>query len=234
MAAPNTDAPVVLVVDDESDILELLSYNFQQHGFTVHCAEDGGEALKRAQEVRPDVIVLDLMMPTMDGLEVCRRLRRDAHLRTTPVLVLTARSDDEHHVQGLDVGADAYLSKPAALPVIISQTKALLRSTERHTDPPDRLRIHDLEIDRDRFLVRQHNSGDRTEICFPRQEFELLYFLASHPGVAFSRDEILDAVWNADARVGPRTIDVHVRKIRQRIGRDYIETIQGVGYRFRA
>lgn len=227
-----SDMPTVLIVDDEADILDLLSYNFRKEGYDVACADEGDAALEQARTVRPDVIVLDVMMPSMDGLEVCRRLRHDAHLHTTPILMLTARTEEEYRVEGLDVGADAYLEKPTSIPVVLSQVKALLRTAQRHTAPPDRLHVHDLRIDRDRFRVTKRTDTDDTDISFPRKEFELLYFLASHPGTVFSRDEILDAVWGPDVRVGARTIDVHVRKIRRRLGAEYIETIQGVGYRF--
>jgi two-component system alkaline phosphatase synthesis response regulator PhoP len=232
MTGSAPDSPTVLIVDDEVDILELLSYNFRSEGYTVHCAEDGDEALEVARDVQPDVIILDVMMPTVDGMEVCRRIRQDAHLRTTPVLMLTARTEEEHRVAGLNVGADAYLQKPTSIPVVLSQTEALLRTVQRHAAPPDRLQVHDLMIDRDRYQVIKRNGKDDTEISFPRQEFHLLYFLASHPGKVFTRDEILDAVWGPDVHVGTRTVDVHIRKIRQRIGSEYIETIQGVGYRF--
>lgn len=229
------DAPTdasLLLVDDEDDILDLLRYNFEQHGFTVHCARSGIEALSIARDEDPDLIILDVMMPEMDGIETCRRLRADAHLRTIPVLMLTARTEEEHQIEGLDVGADIYLGKPVSMPIIISQVNALLRSAQRHATPPDTLRVHDLEIDRDRFLVRQHGDDDPTELHFPRKEFQLLHFLASSPGQVFSREEILDEVWGPDVYVVDRTVDVHVRKIRQKIGHDYIETIKGVGYRF--
>ncbi len=226
------DSPSVLIVDDEIDVLELLSYTFREEGYTVLCAEDGDEALEAAQEKQPDVIILDVMMPTVGGFEVCQRIRQDAHLRTTPVLMLTARTEDEHRIEGLNVGADAYLEKPVSIPVLIGQTEALLRTVQRHEDPPNRLQVHDLMIDRDRYQVIRCNGEDDAEISFPRQEFQLLYFLASHPGRVFSRDEILDAVWGPDVHIGTRTVDVHIRKIRQRIGAEYVETIQGVGYRF--
>ncbi|WP_022834560.1 response regulator transcription factor [Salisaeta longa] len=227
------DAPTVLVVDDEEDLLSLLEYNLTQEGFTTLTAENGVEGLEKARNAVPDLIVLDIMMPKMDGIEVCRRLRQDAHLRTIPVMMLTARTEEEDQVEGLDVGADIYLSKPVSVSVIVSQVKALLRSARRYETPPDQLSVHNLTIDRDRYLVFQGTNGDATEMRMPRKEFELLYFLASHPGKVFSRQEILNEVWGPDVYVVDRTVDVHVRKIREKIGSPYIETVKGVGYRFK-
>ena len=229
-----TDAPLVLIVDDEDDILDLLKYNLQQEGFRTRLARDGREALRTARRQPPALIILDIMMPVMDGIEVCRRLREDAHLRTVPVLMLTARTEEEEQVRGLDVGADIYLSKPASVPVLVSQAKALLRAARRNQTPPDRLAVHDLRIDRDRYLVFQEaEDGEESDMKLPRKEFELLYFLASHPGKVFSRQEILDEVWGTDVYVVDRTVDVHVRKIREKVGADNIETVKGVGYKFR-
>jgi two-component system alkaline phosphatase synthesis response regulator PhoP len=228
-----TDTLTILVVDDEDDLLSLLDYNLQQEGFNVLLARDGVEGLEAAREHMPDLIVLDIMMPKMDGIEMCRRLRQDAHLRTIPVMMLTARTEEEDQVEGLDVGADIYLGKPVSVSVIVSQSKALLRSARRYEIPPDQLAVHDLRIDRDRYLVYQGTNGEETEMRMPRKEFELLYFLASHPGKVFSRQEILDEVWGPDVYVVDRTVDVHVRKIREKIGSEYIETVKGVGYRFK-
>ncbi len=228
------EAATILIVDDEDDILDLLEYNLGRAGFETAVARDGVEALEKAREVEPDLVILDVMMPRMDGIEVCRRIRRDAHLRTTPILMLTARTEEEDQVEGLDVGADIYLSKPVSVPVLVSQTKALLRTARRNENPPDLLVVHDLKIDRDRYLVYQEAAGGaEKEMRFPRKEFELLYFLASHPGKVFSRQELLDEVWGPDVYVVDRTVDVHVRKIREKIGSDYIETVKGVGYKFR-
>ena len=227
------EAATILIVDDEDDILDLLDYNLSQEGFATERARDGTEGLEKARAIRPDLIILDVMMPEMGGIEVCKRLRHDAHLRTTPILMLTARTEEEDQVKGLDVGADIYLGKPVSLPVLISQTKALLRTTRRAEAPPDTLSVHDLEIDRDRYLVCQTKSGETTEMRFPRKEFELLHFMASHPGKVFSRQELLDEVWGPGVYVVDRTVDVHIRKIRKKIGSDYIETVKGVGYKFR-
>ena len=228
-----TEAPAILVVDDEEDLLSLLEYNLKQEGFHVLLARDGVAGLEKAREHMPDLIILDIMMPKMDGIEMCRRLRQDAHLRTIPVMMLTARTEEEDQVEGLDVGADIYLGKPVSVSVIVSQSKALLRSARRYEVPPDQLAVHDLRIDRDRYLVYQGTNGEETEMRMPRKEFELLYFLASHPGKVFSRQEILDEVWGPDVYVVDRTVDVHVRKIREKIGSEYIETVKGVGYRFK-
>jgi two-component system alkaline phosphatase synthesis response regulator PhoP len=229
-----SNGPTVLVVDDEEDLLSLLEYNLEQEGFEVVLARDGVEAVEQTREHEPDLIILDVMMPKMDGIEVCKRLRKDAHLRTIPIMMLTARTEEEDKVEGLDVGADIYLEKPVSVSVIVSQTKALLRSARRYADPPDQIKVHNLRIDRDRYLVYQKNGEDEeNELRMPRKEFELLYFLASHPGKVFSRQEILDEVWGRDVYVVDRTVDVHVRKIRQKIGSEYIETVKGVGYRMK-
>ncbi|WP_397546621.1 response regulator transcription factor [Rhodothermus marinus] len=225
--------PRVLIVDDEDDILALLAYNFKREGFEVELARDGVEALEKAARWQPDVIILDIMMPNMDGIEVCRRIRRDARLRTTPILMLTARTEEEDQIQGLEIGADMYVGKPVSVPVLLSQTRALLRGARRYETPPDLLRIHDLEIDRDRYLVYRNGPDGRETVRLPRKEFELLYFLAAHPGKVFTRQELLDEVWGRDVYVVDRTVDVHIRKIREKLGSHYIETVKGVGYKFR-
>jgi two-component system alkaline phosphatase synthesis response regulator PhoP len=225
--------PKILLVDDEEDILELLQYNLRREGFQTVLAYDGVEGLEQAEAEQPDLIILDVMMPRLDGLEVCRRLRQHAHLRQTPILMLTARSEEEDMVRGLDYGADIYLTKPISVPVLLSQVKALLRGARRYETPPQLLLVHDLEIDRDRYLVYRHENGEETELRLPRKEFELLHFLAAHPGKVFSRQDLLDQVWGRDVYVVDRTVDVHVRKIREKLGNEYIETVKGVGYRFR-
>ncbi len=225
-------AASILVVDDEEDILDLVQYNLDQQGYETTVARDGDEALDRAGVLRPDLIILDVMMPRMDGLEVCRRLRQDANLRNIPIMMLTARAEEEDQVRGLDVGADIYVSKPVSIPVLLSQVKALLRGAQRRETPPDLLRAHDLEINRDRYLVFRRDGGETVELRLPRKEFELLHFLASHPGKVFSRQELLDQVWGREVYVVDRTVDVHVRKIREKLGSDYLETVKGVGYRF--
>jgi len=226
-------ALTILIVDDEEDLLSLLRYNLEKEGFDTVLARDGVEALEAARSEDPDLIILDIMMPRMNGIEVCRRLRQDAHLRTIPILMLTARTEEEDQVEGLDVGADIYLGKPVSISVIVSQSKALLRSARRYEEPPDQLVVHNLTVDRDRYLVFQETDDEEKEMRLPRKEFELLYFLASHPGKVFSRQEILDEVWGQDVYVVDRTVDVHIRKIREKIGSHFIETVKGVGYRFK-
>lgn len=232
--APPDGAHTILIVDDEDDIIELLQYNLSKEGYETASATNGIEGIELARKIKPSLIILDIMMPGMDGIEVCKRLRQDAHLMHTPVLMLTARTEEEIQVQGLDVGADIYFSKPISIPVLFSQIRALLRGANRSDSKPQILTIHDLEVDRDRYLVYQTQAGGKQEIRLPRKEFELLYFIASHPGKVFSRQELLDQVWGHDVYVVDRTVDVHVRKIREKLGNDYIETVKGVGYKFMA
>ncbi len=232
MSSPPKQRPIILIVDDEDDILELLEFNLQRNGFDTLTARDGLVALDQAHRHLPDLVILDVMMPRLDGLETCRRFRQNPLLRHIPILMLTALSGEDDHVRGLDVGADSYLPKTSAIGVILSQAKALLRSTARQEQPPTRISIHDLEIDRDRYLVFKHEAGERVELRFPRKEFELLHFLARYPGKVFTREELLDRVWGRDVYVVDRTVDVHVRKIREKLGNAYIETVKGVGYKF--
>lgn len=224
--------PVVLVVDDEEDILSLVEYNLKKEGYKPLLARNGREALAVAEAATPDLMVLDIMMPEMNGIEVCRAIRKHARLSGTPIIFLTARSDDEDHIHGLDVGADIYLAKPIAMPVLLSQIRALLRRSEAQSARPV-IAVHDLVVDRERYLVSVKVDGETVSLKLPRKEFELLYFLAGNPGRVFTRDELLDQVWGADVFVVDRTVDVHIRKIREKIGVDYIETVKGVGYRFK-
>ncbi len=234
MADPSFDlsSGTVLLVDDEEDLLELLSYALSKEGFDVLTAEDGVEALRVAKAERPDLIVLDIMMPRMDGIETCQRLREDATLRLVPILMLTARGEERDEIIGLDAGADDYLTKPTSPNLLVSRVRALLRRTERtEAATTSQLRVHDLVIDRDRYLVIREADGKEEEFRMPRKEFELLYFLASHPGRVFTREELLNQVWGPDVYVVDRTVDVHVRKIREKVGSDYIETVKGIGYK---
>ncbi len=225
-----SDERTILVVDDEVDLLELLTYNFEREGYRVETATNGVQGLEAARRAPPDLIVLDIMMPGMDGIDVCRRLRQDPLLQSVPVIMLTARTEDEDYVRGLDVGADIYLGKPVSVPILMSQVKALFRREARTETLPDVLRVHGIEINRDRYLV----LAEGEEIRLPRKEFELLHYLASHPGKVFRRQDLLDAVWGRDVYVVDRTVDVHVRKIREKLGNDLIETVTGVGYKLRA
>jgi two-component system, OmpR family, alkaline phosphatase synthesis response regulator PhoP len=219
----------ILVVDDEQDLLDLIEYNLKKEGYRVLKAENGIEALEAAKEHKPDLVLLDIMMPKMDGLEVCRRMRSDADLHHIPVIFLTARGDEKTEVEGLDLGADDYVTKPISTTKLISRIKAVLRRFSETESQVDKLDVHDLEIDRDRYIVKR---GDE-EFQLPRKEFELLYYLAGKKGKVRDRQTLLNKVWGDNIYVVDRTVDVHVRKIREKLGDHYIETVKGVGYRFK-
>ena len=231
--APDTEAPstaTVLVVDDEPDLVELLQYALETEGFTVLTASDGVDGLAIAEAEKPDLIVVDIMMPRMDGVALTAEIRERGALRLTPILMLTARTDEHDEIAGLEAGADDYLPKPVSPKRFVSRVKALLRRVEREDGASTaQIRVHDLVIDRERYVVERPGTDETFRL--PRKEFELLYFLAGHPGRVFERDELLSAVWGPDVVVVDRTVDVHVRKIREKIGSDYIETVKGVGYR---
>lgn len=222
----------ILVVDDEDDIVELLEYNLEAEGFEVLRAMDGVEAISLAEAESPDLIILDVMMPRMDGLEACRRIRARPALKSIPIVMLTARGEESDQVSGLDVGADIYLTKPISIPVLMSQVKATLRTSARAETVPDVVEIHGVKIDRLRYVVEV--AGESEPRHLPKKEFELLRYLASNPGRVFSRQQLLDEIWGPDVFVVDRTVDVHVRKVREKIGESLIETVKGVGYRFRA
>ena len=217
----------ILIADDEPDILEILEYNLSAEGYTVIRAKDGDEALEKARKEKPDMIVLDVMMPRKSGMEVCQILRSQPEFSETLILMLTALSDETTHIKGLEMGADDYVSKPISPKVFISRVHALFRRSNRTDEAV--LRVGDVLIDKVQFLVKYHNQ----EIILAKKEFELLALLASRPGRVFLRHEILNQVWGSDVIVGDRTIDVHIRKIREKLGDDYIETVKGVGYRFK-
>ena len=226
----DADAATVLVVDDEPDLVELLQYALETEGFRVLTAADGVAALQIAEAEKPDLVVVDIMMPRMDGIALTEQIRERAALRLTPILMLTARTEERDEILGLEAGADDYLPKPVSPRRLVSRVKALLRrGTREEAALTTQVRVHDLVIDRDRYLVEREATGQTFRL--PRKEFELLFFLASHPGRVFERDELLSAVWGANVVVVDRTVDVHVRKIREKIGSDYIETVKGVGYR---
>jgi two-component system, OmpR family, alkaline phosphatase synthesis response regulator PhoP len=232
LSIASTHHATVLLVDDEQDLLDLLQYALEREGYAVHTAHDGIEAIRMAQREQPDLIVLDLMMPRMDGIEACRRLREDGQLRLTPILMLTARAEERDEILGLEAGADDYLVKPVSPRLLMTRVRALLRRSERDESPSlAQLRAHDLLIDRDRYLVTRGDGPGAETFRLPRKEFELLYFLAGHAGRVFSREDLLNQVWGTDVYVVDRTVDVHIRKIREKIGSEYIETVKGVGYR---
>ncbi|HMQ88640.1 MAG: response regulator transcription factor [Lewinellaceae bacterium] len=223
------DSTKILIVDDEPDILEFLKYNLVKEGFDVLAASDGEEAIKIADQEKPQLIVLDIMMPKMDGVEVCRILRSKPEFDKTVIAFLTAREEDYSQIAALDVGGDDYITKPIRPRVFISRIKALLRRSDRYeVESGDKLAIGNMIIDKERVTVQR---GDET-IDLAKKEFELLILLASKPGKVFSREEIFNKVWGTDVIVGNRTIDVHIRKLREKIGDDYIKTIKGIGYKF--
>lgn len=226
---PFLSKQTILVVDDEQDLLDLIEYNLKIEGFQVIKAEDGLEGIRLAKEHKPDLILLDIMMPVMDGLEVCRQLRSAQESRTVPIIFLTARGDEKTEVQGLNMGADDYITKPISTRKLMSRIKAVLRRFEESEEEVNRVHAHDLEIDRDRYLVKR---GDE-EFQLPRKEFELLYYLAGRKGRVLSREKLLSKIWGDNIYVVDRTVDVHVRKIREKLGDHYIETVKGVGYRFK-
>jgi len=222
-------ANTILVVDDEQDLLDLIEYNLMKEGYRVLKAVNGIEALEVAKEQNPDLVLLDIMMPKMDGLEVCEKMRSDSDLRHIPIIFLTARGDEKTEVEGLDLGADDYVTKPISTTKLISRIKAVLRRFSETEEEVNRLVVHDLEIDKDRYIVTR---GDE-EFQLPRKEFELLYYLAGRKGKVRDRQTLLNKVWGDNIYVVDRTVDVHVRKIREKLGDHYIETVKGVGYRFK-
>lgn len=218
----------ILLADDESDILEFLSYNLRKEGFEVFCARDGNEALEMANKYRPDLIILDVMMPGLDGFEACRQIRKNVELQETVIAFLTARGEDLSQVEGFEAGADDYIRKPVRPRVFISRVRALLRRVPATSEDLNKLIYNDLIIDKEKYVVIK--SGIETELS--KKEFELLLLLTSRPNKVFTRDEIFAGVWGNDVIVGERTIDVHIRKIREKIGVESIKTIKGVGYYF--
>jgi two-component system alkaline phosphatase synthesis response regulator PhoP len=220
--------PKILVIDDEQDIRDIVSYNLKKEGFEVEVAEDGERGIEKSRTFRPDVILLDVMMPRMDGIEVCETIRSIPELQNTLICFLTARSEDYSQIAGLEAGADDYISKPLKPKVLISRLNALLRRKTSIDEAGDS-KIG-LFIDRERYLV----TKDGKELHLPKKEFELLALLHSKPGKVFDRDEILERVWGSEIVVGDRTIDVHVRRLRSKLGRyeDIVRTERGSGYRF--
>ena len=219
----------ILLVDDEADILEFLSYNLKKEGYNVFTANNGKEAVTVAKKENPDIIILDVMMPDMDGIETCREIRELPGLRDVMIAFLTARNEDYSQIAGFEVGADDYINKPIKPRVLISRIKALLRrSGNIDSTTVEKVEMGGIKIDRERYLIVQ----DGNEINLPKKEFELLALLASTPGKVFTRESILDKVWGGEVVVGDRTIDVHIRKLREKLGEDFIRTVKGIGYKF--
>ena len=218
----------VLVADDEPDILEILKYNLENEGYVVFTAKNGDEAIEKAKRNQPDLIVLDIMMPGKNGVEVCEILRRQSAFKETLIIFLTAINDEATQIKGLKTGADDYISKPISPKVFLSKVNSIFRRLNK--SDANIISINGLIIDPEKFIV-QFNGKD---ISLAKKEFNLLYLLATKPGRVFVRNEILNQVWGADVIVGDRTIDVHIRKIRQKLGSDCITTVKGVGYKFEA
>ena len=218
----------VLLVDDEPDILELIQYNLEKEGYDVETANNGREGVEKALISIPDLILLDVMMPEMDGIETCHLLRENEDLNKTIIAFLTARSEDYSQIAGLDAGADDYITKPIKPKVLISRVKALMR--RKYSDGSKEFEIPEkgISVDKTRYIAFK----DAKEMSLPKKEFELLALLISHPGRVFTRDHILNSVWGKDVIVGDRTIDVHIRKLREKFGDKYFRTVKGVGYKF--
>lgn len=219
----------ILIVDDEPDILEFLKYNLKREGYDVVTAPDGKQAITVATAEKPDLIILDIMMPEMDGVEACGRLRSMKEFQHTPIAFLTARDEDFSQIAALDSGGDDYITKPIKPRVLISRIQALLRRSGRPSDDEtNEIRLHNLVIDKQRVVIFK----DGQPIELPRKEFEIIWLLASRPGRVFTREEIFDKIWGSDIIVGNRTIDVHIRKLRERLGEEYVKTVKGIGYKF--
>lgn len=217
----------ILIADDEPDILEIVSYNLGKEGYEIYTAKDGNEAIDRAKLLHPDLIILDIMMPKKTGVEVCQILRSQPIFQDTLIIFLTAMNDEASQIKGLETGADDYVNKPISPKVLVSRVNALFRRVNNKDTGKD-IQVGNINIDPVKFLV----TIDDQEVILAKKEFELLYLLASRPGRVFLRNEILSQVWGNDVIVGDRTIDVHIRKVRQKLGVDCITTVKGVGYKF--
>ncbi|TKG93422.1 response regulator transcription factor [Puteibacter caeruleilacunae] len=223
----------ILLVDDEVDILEFISYNLEREGYKVYTAKNGIEAIKVAEKKQPDLIILDVMMPEMDGIAACEELRKLPNLQETVIAFLTARGEDYSQIAGFDAGADDYITKPIRPKVLISRVKALLKRSSSVAAPQaetstNTVTVGELVIDKERYVI--NTKGE--EMVLPRKEFELLSLLVSKPGKVFTREEIYHSVWGENVIVGDRTIDVHIRKLREKIGNNHIKTLKGIGYKF--
>lgn len=225
----NLSKQTILVVDDEQDLLDLIEYNLKKEGFDVLKAENGKQGIDIAKENKPDLVLLDIMMPKMDGLAVCEKMREDQNTSKIPIIFLTARGDERTEIEGLNRGADDYITKPISTTKLISRIKAVLRRFDETEQVENRIEIHDIIVDRDRYIVTKNGE----DFQLPRKEFELLFYLAGRKGMVQDRQTLLNKVWGDNIYVVDRTVDVHIRKIREKIGEHYIETVKGVGYRFK-
>ena len=224
----NKTSQKVLVVDDEEPILELLKYNLEKQGYEVRIASNGYEAVEIAKKFHPDLVLLDIMMPKMDGVETCRLLRANPDLQNTFIVFLTARAEEYSEIAAFDVGADDYILKPIKPRALMSRISALFRRETKKKSPTAQITVGDLIIDRTSYTIKIKGK----EVNLPKKEFELLFFLAQNPNKVFSRDDLLQNIWGSDVYVLARTVDVHIRKVREKIGEDYITTVKGVGYKF--
>lgn len=218
----------ILLVDDEKDILEFLQYNLEREGYKVFVANDGLEGVEMAQKVSPDLILMDVMMPRMDGIEACQTIRQELQLNSPLIAFLTSRAEDYSQVAGFEAGADDYITKPIRPRLLVSKVEALLRRAGRTNGAETEIKTSSITVNREKFLVFMNDE----EIQLPKKEFELIELLASRPGKVFTREQILTTVWGDETIVGERTIDVHIRKLREKLGESYIRTIKGVGYTF--
>ena len=218
----------ILLVDDEPDILEIVGYNLSSEGYTVVTADNGAKAVKMAKKKKPDLIILDVMMPEMDGIEACEQIRKIPELQDTIITFLTARGEDYSQVAGFDAGADDYITKPIKPKLLLSKVKALLRRRRSEGEESNVMEVGEIVIDRDEYKVIK----GKEEIILPRKEFELLSLLASNPGKVFKREDILNNVWGNEVVVGGRTIDVHIKRLREKTSSEHIKTVKGFGYKF--
>ncbi len=224
----NKPTQKVLVVDDEEPILELLKYNLEKQGYDVRTAGEGSEAVDIAKKFHPDLVLLDIMMPKMDGVEACRQLRAMPELVNTFIVFLTARAEEYSEIAAFDGGADDYILKPIKPRALMSRISAIFRRDSKKKSSSSQVKAGDLIIDRTSYTVKVNNR----EVSLPKKEFELLFFLAQNPNKVFNREELLQNIWGSDVYVLARTVDVHIRKVREKIGEDYITTVKGVGYKF--
>ena len=220
----------ILLVDDEADILEIVGYNLKKEGFEVTTADNGKDAIKLAKKENPDLIILDVMMPEMDGMETCYQMRNIPSLKDTLIAFLTARGEDYSQIAGFDAGADDYITKPVKPRVLVSKVKAILRRKGGGISAEEDIEVGGISIDRERYLIKK----DGNDINLPKKEFELLSLLMSKPGRVYTREVIMNNIWGGEVVVGDRTIDVHIRKLREKLGDNYIKTVKGVGYKFDA